>query len=86
MSKITTPLKNLSARPTAPAQEPSDDAVRDYAFHLYQQDNCASGHDVDNWLEATACLKANIPSQSSHSRLHQHITGSAMRKVQTANL
>ena len=77
-------MKNLSARPAAPAQEPSESAVRDYAYHLYQQGSCAPGHDVDNWLEATACLKANIPSHFSHSRLHQHVNGPANGKLQAA--
>jgi len=36
-----------------------------YAYHLYKQGNCAPGHDVDNWLKATACPKANIPSHRS---------------------
>ena len=28
---------------------------------------------MDNWLEATACLKANIPTHRSGSRLHWHV-------------
>jgi len=56
--------------PAAPTQEPGEDAVRAYAYHLFQQGSGAPGHDVDDWLEATACLKANIPSHASHSRLH----------------
>jgi hypothetical protein len=52
---------------------PSDEAIRDYAYHLYQQSNCMPGHDLDNWLEATACLKANIPVHRSATRLHRHI-------------
>ncbi len=72
MSKLSS-AKNPSALTAAPVQEPGEDAVRDYAFHLYQESGCASGHDVDNWLEATACLKAHIPAHSSHSRLHRHV-------------
>ncbi|MES1194357.1 MAG: DUF2934 domain-containing protein [Opitutus sp.] len=53
---------------------PSDDEVRTYAHHLYQQSNCRPGHDLDNWLEAAACLKANIPAHRSATRLHQHLT------------
>jgi hypothetical protein len=76
MSKITTPMKNQStACPTAPITAPTEDDIRDYAYHLYQQGSCSPGHDVDNWLEATACLKANIPAHFSHSRLHQHLNG-----------
>jgi hypothetical protein len=76
MSKISAPVNPASARRAIPSQDPSEDAVRDYAYHLYQQSSCAPGHDVDNWLEATACLKANIPAHFSHSRLHQHVKGS----------
>jgi hypothetical protein len=69
-------MKNQSpACPTAPITAPTEDDIRDYAYHLYQQGSSAPGHDVDNWLEATACLKANIPAHCSHSRLHQHING-----------
>jgi hypothetical protein len=69
-------MRNQSAAcPAAPITAPSEDDIRDYAYHLYQQSRCVPGHDVDNWLEATACLKANIPAHYSHSRLHQHVNG-----------
>ena len=67
-------MKNKSLRPLV-LSKPSDDDIRDYAFHLYQQSNCAPDRDVDNWLEATACLEANIPAHQSGSRLHRHING-----------
>jgi len=75
MSKISIPVNSTAGRRAASSQEPSEDAVRDYAYHLYQQSSCAPGHDVDNWLEATACLRANIPERLSHSRLHYHVKG-----------
>jgi hypothetical protein len=53
-----------------PTSAPSDEAIRDYAYHLYQQSSCEPGHDLDNWLEAAACLKANIPAHRSSMRLH----------------
>jgi hypothetical protein len=56
-----------------PQPQPSDDQIREYAYHLYLQSRCVEGRDLDNWLEATACLKANIPAHRSHSRLHQHL-------------
>lgn len=68
---------SLPATQSTTCQEPCEDAIRDYAYHLYEQGGCAPGHDVDNWLEASACLKANIPPQSSHSRLHQHVNSPA---------
>jgi hypothetical protein len=54
---------------------PSDDEIRTYAHHLYQQSNCRPGHDLDNWLEAIACLRANIPPHLSATRLHRHVSG-----------
>ena len=55
---------------------PSEDEVRVYAYYLYQQSNGATGHDLDYWLEATACLQANIPAGRSRTRLHQYVNGS----------
>ena len=77
MSKLSSAQKT-TALSAAPVQEPGEDAVREYAYHLYQQGSGAPGHDVDDWLEATACLKAHIPSHSSHSRLHLHVNGPGM--------
>ncbi len=54
---------------------PSEDDIRNYAYHLYQQSNCLPGQDLGNWFEATACLKANIPSHQSGTRLHHHLSG-----------
>ena len=54
---------------------PSENEIREYAFHLYQLSNCAPGRDLDNWHEATACLKAHIPTHQSGQRLYQHRNG-----------
>ncbi len=51
----------------------SEADIRAYAFHLYQEDSCTPGQDLANWLEATACLRANIPPHQSGTRLHQHL-------------
>jgi hypothetical protein len=67
-------MKNKSSR-LLNRPKPSENDIRDYAYHLYQQSNCVPGHDLDNWLEATACLKANIPSHRSGTRLHHHFNG-----------
>ena len=67
-------MKNKSLRPLVLAK-PCEDDIRNYAYHLYQQSNCGPGHDLDNWLEATACLTANIPAHKSHNRLHWHVNG-----------
>jgi hypothetical protein len=52
---------------------PCEDDIRSYAYHLYEQSGRMPGHDLDNWLEATACLNASIPEHCSHRRLHRHI-------------
>jgi hypothetical protein len=67
-------MKNESVGPLV-LSTPSEDDIRDYAYHLYQQSNCAPGQDLDNWLEATACLKANIPAHHCRTRLHRHVNG-----------
>jgi hypothetical protein len=64
-------MKNKSNGPLT-RSHPSEDDIRDYAYHLYEQGNYAPGHDLDNWFEATACLQANIPSHQSAARLHHH--------------
>jgi hypothetical protein len=50
-----------------------EDQVRDYAYHLYEQSNRAPGRDLENWLEASACLRARIPARESGARLHRHL-------------
>jgi len=55
------------------ALPPSADAIRDYAYHLYCQGGCRPGHELDDWLEAEACLLANIPKHESPTRLHRHL-------------
>lgn len=60
---------------TAPAVPSfTDDDIRAYAEHLYEQSGRIPGRDLDNWLEAKACLEANIPRNESHRRLQHHIT------------
>lgn len=54
--------------------EPDEELIRDYAAHLWEQSGRVPGHDLDNWLEAKACLEAAIPRHESHRRLHRHLT------------
>ena len=75
-------MKHNPTLPTA-LYAPSDDEIRGYAFHLYEQSGCVPGHDLDHWLEATACLQANIPAAQSHHRLHHHVHGAAVAAVFT---
>ena len=55
---------------------PTYQQIRDYAHHLYEESGCIPGRDLDNWLEAEACLMANIPPIHSRSRLHRHLHAS----------
>ena len=70
------PLKKNKAMKTktSPVQpEPvNEDDIRDYAHHLYLQSGYIPDRDLDNWLEAKACLGACIPQSESHTRLHRH--------------
>jgi hypothetical protein len=61
---------DTEALPHSAASEPvSEDAIRDYAYHLYVQ----SGHRNDqccaNWREARACIAAGVAKSESHIRL-----------------
>jgi len=71
--KPTAPHPTPSSRqPFATAPQPREDEIRDYANHLYIQRGSLNGHDRDDWLEAEACLRANIPKESSRTRMHHH--------------
>jgi hypothetical protein len=67
--------KTRHPSPSAPSLLPPEEAVRDYAYHLYEQSGRIAGHDLDNWLEAEACLRANIPIHRSRARLHGFVQG-----------
>ena len=55
------------------SRRPSEDEIRDYAFHLYVQGGCVPGHDAEHWQEAESCLRANIPMEHTRTRLHRHM-------------
>lgn len=65
-------MKTKTKSPPVTKRTVSEDEIRDYAQHLYEQSGRLPGHDLDNWLEAKACLESNIPREHSHSRLHRH--------------
>lgn len=44
--------------------------VRNYAYHLFVQRGRIPGRDLDDWLEAEACLSAHVPIEGSHDRPH----------------
>jgi hypothetical protein len=48
----------------------NEDDIRAYAYHLFVQGGGIPDRDLDNWLEAKACLNACIPMSESHIRLH----------------
>lgn len=61
-----------AGQPFATRPKPSEDEIRDYANHLYIQRGSLNGHACDDWLEAEACLGANIPKESARTRMHHH--------------
>jgi hypothetical protein len=73
----------MKNNPTLPPfqPEPSEGEIREYAYHLYEQSGSVAGRELDNWLEATACLKANIPAHCSHRRLHGPIQNAESAEI-----
>jgi len=65
------PLPTVSPAAVPPGT-PTEDDIRSYANHLYHARGSTDGHDRDDWLEAEACLRANIPREAAHTRLHHH--------------
>jgi hypothetical protein len=66
-------MTDESPSPTALPEAMREADVRDYAYHLYCQSGRIPGRDLDNWLEAKACLSTRIPKSERHIRLHQRI-------------
>lgn len=60
--------------------EPRDELIRDYAYHLFVQSGQIPGRDLDNWLEAKACIHANVPMHRSHVRLQRRLDETPARK------
>ena len=60
--------------------EPTEDDVREYAYHLYLQSGRVAGRDLENWIEAKACLTACAP-ESKTARLRPP----AANRAQTAD-
>lgn len=69
-------MKNKPPSAMAPV-EPTDDDVREYARHLYEQSGRIPGRDLDNWLEAKACIMAHVPVHRSHTRLQHQLARKA---------
>lgn len=41
---------------------PTDDEIREYAHHLYVQSGRIPGRDLENWVEAEACMRTLPPA------------------------
>jgi hypothetical protein len=63
----------VSAKTAAPVPTFTEEDIRSYAEHLYEQSGRIPGRDLDNWLEAKACLEACVPREQSHRRLQEHL-------------
>lgn len=72
-------MKKTTASTSVSAPKFTDDDIRSYAAHLYEQSGRIEGRDLDNWLEAKACLEASVPREQSHRRLHEHLNGGRAR-------
>jgi len=79
----STRIESMKTKPTRTENRPefSDDDIRAYAQHLFEQSGCAPGRDLDNWLEAKACLEASVPQLESHRRLQEHLNNGRTKKV-----
>lgn len=67
-----TSMTKKTKRPAPANREPTEDEIRDCAYHLFEQGGRVSGHDLEHWLEAKACLKSRIPRHRVRTRLHHH--------------
>jgi hypothetical protein len=91
--RASAPMKTRLVEPTV-ISAPTEAAIRDYAYHLYEQSGCVPGRDLDNWLEASAAL--HHPTPSGHvqpgaepafgapSQGHVHAATGHVRSVQEA--
>ena len=61
-------MKKKSQPSNAAARPITEDEIRDYAYHLYQQSGCVAGRDVENWFEAKACLEAVLTADFAGDR------------------
>lgn len=54
--------------PPGGVSAPSAEDIRAYAAHLYEQSGRIPNRDIENWLEAKACLEANLPPKAALCR------------------
>jgi hypothetical protein len=79
-------MKKATTTTSTAAPSFTEEDIRSYAEHLFEQGGRLPGRDVDNWLEAKACLEANVPREESHRRLHRHLNGGRARPPETSGL
>jgi hypothetical protein len=60
------------SKPRPGFPKPTEDEIRDYAYHLYLQSGCIPGRDLANWQEAESCLRANTAWEPSPGRNQPH--------------
>ena len=60
----------------APSHQPTEHEIREYAYHLYVQRGCTLGHEVEDWIEAHACLCDNISPDTARTN-ERHVRHSA---------
>jgi len=74
-------MKKSNPSTTVQASVPgiTDDDIRSYAQHLYEQSGRINDRDLDNWLEAKACLEAGVGVNESHLRLHTFLNGAGAK-------
>lgn len=72
-------MKNLAPPEPAHPATVCTEKIRDYAFHLYEQSGRVPGRDLDNWLEASACLHAHpiTPESVAFAPVDEPIFGPA---------
>ncbi len=66
---------NTMLSPQLSRFEPTDEEIRDYAYHLYEQSGCIPGRDLENWIEARDILRANIPRTQPETQLAKQDAG-----------
>ena len=60
------------AKPRPAFPKPTEDEIREYAYHLYLQSGCVPGRDLENWQEAESSLRASIQAGKRQARPQPH--------------
>ena len=68
---VKSKMKMKSKGPSPSRRAPTDDEIRDYALHLFQQSGCVPGLYLENWLEARLCLEANLTKRYAQARVRR---------------